>query len=247
MNDLIFNTELIKGAKGDTGDTGLSYEVPTGAVIAYDGQGIPEGYVETTEPLPPTPPETPQWNSIYVSNNADYSGAQLGSDGWYSQTSDLSPILAISDTPNLTMYGKAKFKAHFHIKTLDTIDTGEKYILGTGNNQVSNRIYISNGTLYVGAVGYSYNTGVTLSADTEYIIDFAIDATNTTISYSIALVDGTILAQNTITQAIGYGSSATNWHIFSAGGGSKFWGKIYLPESYVKVDNVLIWGTEPTE
>lgn len=55
MDNIIFNTELIKGAKGDTGDTGLSYEVPTGAVIAYDGAGIPEGYVETTEPLPPTP------------------------------------------------------------------------------------------------------------------------------------------------------------------------------------------------
>lgn len=55
MSNLIFNTELIKGAKGDTGDTGLSYEVPTGAVIAYDGTGVPEGYVETTEPLPPTP------------------------------------------------------------------------------------------------------------------------------------------------------------------------------------------------
>lgn len=55
MSNIIFNTELIKGAKGDTGDTGLSYEVPTGAVIAYDGTGVPEGYIETTEPLPPTP------------------------------------------------------------------------------------------------------------------------------------------------------------------------------------------------
>ena len=55
MSNIIFNTELIKGAKGATGDTGLSYEVPTGAIIAYEGVGIPEGYIETIEPLPPTP------------------------------------------------------------------------------------------------------------------------------------------------------------------------------------------------
>lgn len=50
MNNLIFKTNLIKGTKGNKGDTGVSYEVPTGAVIAYDGTTIPEGYVETDAP-----------------------------------------------------------------------------------------------------------------------------------------------------------------------------------------------------
>lgn len=50
MADLIFKTELIKGVKGDTGDAGISYEVPTGAIIAYDGAGTPEGYEDTEPP-----------------------------------------------------------------------------------------------------------------------------------------------------------------------------------------------------
>ena len=54
MNNIIFNTELITGAKGDKGDTGVSYEVPTGAIIGYDGAGIPDGYEETTEPPVPS-------------------------------------------------------------------------------------------------------------------------------------------------------------------------------------------------
>lgn len=48
--DVIFKTDLIKGVKGNKGDTGVSYEVPTGAIIAYDGTTIPEGYVETDAP-----------------------------------------------------------------------------------------------------------------------------------------------------------------------------------------------------
>lgn len=47
--NLIFKTEFLKGAKGDSGD-GLNFEVPTGAVIAYDGEGIPNGYIETAQP-----------------------------------------------------------------------------------------------------------------------------------------------------------------------------------------------------
>lgn len=49
MNEIIFNTTLIRGAKGATGQ-GTSYEVPTGAIIAYDGTDTPEGYVDTQAP-----------------------------------------------------------------------------------------------------------------------------------------------------------------------------------------------------
>lgn len=50
MTTLIFKTELIKGAKGDAGDAGISYEVPTGAIIAYEGADTPEGYEDTDPP-----------------------------------------------------------------------------------------------------------------------------------------------------------------------------------------------------
>lgn len=49
MNEIIFNTTLIRGAKGATGQ-GTSYEVPTGTIIAYDGTDTPEGYVDTQAP-----------------------------------------------------------------------------------------------------------------------------------------------------------------------------------------------------
>lgn len=49
MNEIIFNTTLVRGAKGATGQ-GTSYEVPTGSIIAYDGTDTPEGYVDTQAP-----------------------------------------------------------------------------------------------------------------------------------------------------------------------------------------------------
>jgi hypothetical protein len=48
--EIFFKTLFKKGAKGDKGDDGVSYEVPTGAIIGYAGTDIPEGYVETTAP-----------------------------------------------------------------------------------------------------------------------------------------------------------------------------------------------------
>lgn len=49
MTDIIFETTLIKGAKGSKGDN-KSYQVPTGSIIAYDGNDTPEGWEETTAP-----------------------------------------------------------------------------------------------------------------------------------------------------------------------------------------------------
>lgn len=245
MNNIIFNTELIKGAKGATGDTGLSYEVPTGAVIAYDGADVPEGYVETTEPLPPVPSPTAQWNSIYISSNQDTANATLSSDGWYKQQGAAAPILNISNTTNLTMYGKTKFEAHLHIKTLETLPSSAGYILGGGSMLCSNFItFNADHTLTFSAKNINYTTTATLSADTEYIIDFVVDVTNATISYSIKLTDDTVVESNSYSRSVSYDNYTTNWHIFSTNGGTKTEGKIYLPESYIKVDNVLIWGTE---
>lgn len=50
MANIIFKTTLKQGVKGDTGDIGVSFEVPTGGVIGYLGNNIPEGYEETTAP-----------------------------------------------------------------------------------------------------------------------------------------------------------------------------------------------------
>ena len=49
MDNLIFKTELIKGATGAKGDIGISDEVPVGGIIAYDGEEIPAGYEEAVE------------------------------------------------------------------------------------------------------------------------------------------------------------------------------------------------------
>lgn len=47
MKEIIFKTALIKGAKGDTGET---ESIPLDGVIAYDGESIPDGYEETEAP-----------------------------------------------------------------------------------------------------------------------------------------------------------------------------------------------------
>lgn len=50
MNNVIFKTVLLKGAKGDQGNIGAGDSVPTNGVIAYDGEGIPEGYAQVLAP-----------------------------------------------------------------------------------------------------------------------------------------------------------------------------------------------------
>lgn len=47
MNNIIFKTTLIAGAKGERGEVGEADSIPTGSVVGYEGDGIPEGYVET--------------------------------------------------------------------------------------------------------------------------------------------------------------------------------------------------------
>ena len=50
MNTIVFKSLFKQGIKGDKGANGLSFEVPTGAICAYDGLTVPEGYEETSNP-----------------------------------------------------------------------------------------------------------------------------------------------------------------------------------------------------
>lgn len=47
--DIMFKTMLKRGPKGATG-TSINFEVPTGSIIAYDGDDIPEGWEEVSAP-----------------------------------------------------------------------------------------------------------------------------------------------------------------------------------------------------
>lgn len=50
MKKIFFKILLKKGAKGAKGDTGVNFEIPTGAIIGYDGADTPEGYEDTAAP-----------------------------------------------------------------------------------------------------------------------------------------------------------------------------------------------------
>lgn len=47
--DIMFKTMLKRGPKGATG-TSINFEVPTGSIIAYDGDDIPEGWELSSKP-----------------------------------------------------------------------------------------------------------------------------------------------------------------------------------------------------
>lgn len=50
VSEIIFKTIIGKGGKGEKGEQGVSYEVPTNSIVAYDGSDLPAGWIECDAP-----------------------------------------------------------------------------------------------------------------------------------------------------------------------------------------------------
>lgn len=50
MKKIIFKPIFNIGAKGEKGDHGVNYKVPADSILAYDGDDVPEGYIEVADP-----------------------------------------------------------------------------------------------------------------------------------------------------------------------------------------------------
>lgn len=50
VSEIIFKTIIGKGGKGEQGEQGISYEVPTNSIVAYDGSDLPAGWIECDAP-----------------------------------------------------------------------------------------------------------------------------------------------------------------------------------------------------
>ena len=189
------------------------------------------------------------FNEIAFSKNTDdASTVFLSSDGWYKQTGATVPLLRVGTANGMSLYGHDSVEGHFKFK-VTTMPTGrdESYILGCGSSLCLDFItFDANGNVKFAIANQSFTTTATITTDTEYTLDYSVDIINRVGYYKI-MADDTLVEERTITgYNLYYSNMASNWLVFSGNGGSYgVIGELYLPESYIKVDNTLIWGTEP--
>ena len=95
-NNMLFKTTLLKGDNG----TGIDKTIPTGGVLYYDGDTVPEGYEQTTDPTEGGGGYSYEETTLY-SGEGIYTGDMTLSDD-ISNYNGL--IFKINDPQNVTSY-----------------------------------------------------------------------------------------------------------------------------------------------
>lgn len=172
-----------------------------------------------------------------------FKNGSINSAGWFYQTgSSFGSYLIIGTEESMSMYSRSSFECKFHIKTPTTIPNGEGDILGAGSALCSNQIlFNADGTHKVTfkLKTASWASSKSLEADTEYIILFSW--LNGVMSYQILNADESIYDEYSQNVSITYDGYYTTWTALNGNGSNKFTGGLYKPDSYVKVDDEIIW------
>lgn len=177
MNNIIFKTKLIKGAKGDRGDIGVSETIPYDGVIAYEGDDIPEGYeeVETPEVIEEIVEEWDELSGQVAQNTARIDNIIALPDGSTTADAELTDIRVDANGVTYPSAGDAvrgqvkELNNYFYIEEnyiISSLETernvyydhyGEKHTLNGVNAvkipvKTGNTLYIYTNNSQVGAV-----------------------------------------------------------------------------------------------
>lgn len=242
MNEIIFKTSLIKGAKGDTGET---ESIPLDGVIAYDGEGIPDGYEETEAPgggggggdyLPLTGGNLTGDVSVNLSGDAskpyiktDYANGrlQINSNTGYSVDYKI-PKIVRTQTSNTYEYNYPDKSGTFILVDDDnnidfgnnTIESGVDFSVAEGQNNT-----LDDNWTYACHVEGHHNTANSSAAHAEGSNNSAIadsahaEGNDTTASGQYSHAEGhSTTASGTVSHAEGQDSTASGNYSHAEGG-----------------------------